>query len=84
MTHQLSDEDKARCAAQVDYFVELCAQKYQSSPAEIMEAVRWIHARKDWMQRAKQTSLASFMALLVSALALVAWEGLKAMIRGDK
>ena len=79
--HDLTDEEQRRVVAQVDYFVELVARKYDVTPDEVLQAVKWVRDRKAFSERVKSTGLVSLIGLLVSAVSLAMWEGLKAMVQ---
>jgi hypothetical protein len=79
--HDLSDDEQRRVVAQVDYFVELVARRYDVTPDEVLQAVKWVRERKAFSERVKATGLISLIGLLVSAVSLAMWEGLKAMVQ---
>ena len=82
--HDLSDDEQRRVAAQVEAFVELLARKYDVRPDEVLEAVKWVRERKAFNDRVKSTGLVSLIGLLITAIALAVWEGVKAMVgRGN-
>jgi hypothetical protein len=82
--HDLSDDEQRRVAAQVEAFVELLARKYDVKPDEVLEAVKWVRERKAFNDRVKSTGLVSLIGLLITAIALAVWEGVKAMVgRGN-
>jgi len=82
--HELTDDERKRVVAQVDYFVELVGRRYDVKPDEILEAVKWVREKKAFNDRVKSTGLVSLIGLLVTAISLAVWEGVRAMVgRGD-
>ena len=80
----LSEEEKAKVAAQVDYFLSLMASRYDVKPAEMITLVQEMRDRKAFMDRVKATGLASLVGLVVTAIVLAVWEGLKSMVSGGR
>ena len=76
----LSEEEKAKAAAQVDYFLTLLAKRYEVSPNEMAALVQEMRERKAFLDRVKATGLASLIGLVVTAIVLAVWEGLKSLI----
>ena len=79
-SHRLSDEEKLKVIAQVDYFLSLISKRYNTSPDEILEAVRWVKERRDFAQKFKSSAMLTTLGIIMSALAMAVWEGLKAMV----
>jgi hypothetical protein len=64
--------------------VELITKRYDVRPEEVLEAVRWVREKKAFNDRVKATGLVSLIGLLITAIGLAVWEGVKAMVgRGD-
>lgn len=80
--YYLSDEEKRRVTLQVDYFLEMISSRYKIQPQEIMETVQWVRERKEFTSKLKTTGLLSILGIVISALALTLWEGVKALITG--
>ena len=78
--HELTDDERKKVVAQVDYFVELVGRRYDVKPEEVLEAVKWVRERKAFSDRVKSTGLVSLIGLLITAVALSVWEGVKAMV----
>ena len=82
--HELTDDERRKVAAQVEAFVELITKRYDVRPEEVLEAVRWVREKKAFNDRVKATGLVSLIGLLITAIGLAVWEGVKAMVgRGD-
>lgn len=80
--HNLSDEQKAVAASQVDYFIDLVGRRYGVQPEEIMDAVKWVRERKQFSERIKSTGVLSLVGLLVSALGFALLEGVRSFFSG--
>ncbi len=78
--HELSEEEKRRVAASADYFLQYTAQRHNLSVEDVIETVRWVRERREFAQKVKSTGTVSLIGLLVSALGLALWEGLKSMM----
>jgi hypothetical protein len=76
----LSEEEKARVAAQVDYFLSLMAQRYDVKPSEMITLVQEMRERRAFYDRVKSTGLVSLVGLVATAIMLAIWEGLKSLI----
>lgn len=76
----LTEEERARVAAQVEFFMELVARKYDISPSEVVDAVKWVRERKEFADKVRAAGIVSLVGLLASAVALALWEGLRSMI----
>ena len=84
MMHELTEEERRKVAAQVEAFVELITKRYDVRPEEVLEAVKWVREKKAFNDRVKSTGLVSLIGLLITAVGLAVWEGVKAMVsRGD-
>jgi len=82
--HDLTDDERRKVAAQVEAFVELITRRYDVKPEEVLEAVKWVRERKAFSERVKATGLVSLIGLLITAIGMAVWEGVKAMVsRGD-
>ena len=51
---------------------------------EIIAALEWYRSRKAMRDKMLSTGVISLISLILSALALAVWEGVKAMMRGDR
>ena len=78
--HELTDDERKKVAAQVEAFVELITRRYDVKPEEVLEAVRWVRERKAFSEKVRSTGLVSLIGLLITAIALAVWEGVKAMV----
>ena len=78
--HELTDDERKKVAAQVEAFVELITRRYDVKPEEVLEAVKWVRERKAFSERVKSTGLVSLIGLLITAISLAVWEGVKAMV----
>lgn len=78
---ELTPEERARVTAQVDHFVDLMAHRYNVTPDDVVDAVRWVKARKEFSSKLSLAGSASLLALVVSALAAALWEGVRSLIR---
>jgi hypothetical protein len=76
----LSEEERAKVAAQVDYFLQLMAKRYEVTPSEMVTLVQEMRARKEFFDRVKSTGLISLVGLIATAVMLAVWEGLKSLI----
>ena len=79
-TRHLNDEERAKVLAQVDYFVHILSERYDVSPHEVIDTIRWVRERKEFASKVKSTSAVSLLGILLSALALAIWEGIKTMV----
>ena len=80
---QLSDEEKMKISAEVDYFVGTILSRYGLKEAdipEVMDSLRWLKEHRQFMQRVQQGSTMSLLAMLVAALGTTVWAGVKALI----
>ncbi len=80
VARRLNDDELRKIAAQVDYFVSLLADRYRVEPDEVIEAAKWVREHKEFLRKIKTTGVISILGLLVSSLAMAAWEGVKAMV----
>lgn len=80
----LTEEEKRKVEHQVEYFTQLMANRYRVEPDEILEAVRFVRERKAFADRVKSTGLVSLIGLIISALTLAVWEGMKSFVRGER
>jgi hypothetical protein len=78
--HELTEDERKKVAAQVEAFVELITRRYDVKPEEVLEAVKWVRERKAFSERVKSTGLVSLIGLLITAISLAVWEGVKAMV----
>jgi hypothetical protein len=78
--HELTDDERRKVAAQVEAFVELITKRYDVRPEEVLEAVKWVREKKAFNDRVKSTGLVSLIGLLITAISLAVWEGVKAMV----
>ena len=84
LSRRLNDDELRRVAAQVDYFVSLLAERYKVQPDEVIEAAKWVREHKEFLRKIKTTGVLSILGLLVSSIAMAAWEGVKSMLtRGN-
>lgn len=82
--HELTDEERRRLTLQVEFFVDLVARKYDVAPTEVMDAVRYVKERREFMAKMKSTGMVSLIGLVISAIAMTMWEGIKAALgRGN-
>ncbi len=80
LSRRLNDDELRKVAAQVEYFVSLLADRYKVEPDEVIEAAKWVREHKEFLRKIKTTGVISILGLLVSSLAMAAWEGVKAMV----
>lgn len=80
----LTEEQKLLVEHQVAYFTQLMADRYRVEPDEILEAVKYVRDRKAFMERIKSTGLVSLIGLILSAVTLAVWEGMKSFVRGER
>lgn len=78
--HGLSEHERAAVAQQVDYFIEVLSQRYGLTPMEVVETVRWVRDRKEFLARARMSGAMSLLGLVIAAMAVALWEGVKAML----
>ena len=78
----LSEDERRRVAAQVDYFIELVGKRYDVQPSEVLEAVRWVRERREFAGKLKSTGMMGVIGLMISSLAMALWEGLKTLLAG--
>jgi hypothetical protein len=77
---QLTDEERLRVGVQVEHFIDILSRRYGIEPQEIVEAVRWVQRRQIASDKLKQSGIVSILGVVVAALALSIWEGIKALI----
>ena len=80
-SNDLTPEERTHVLAQVDYFVEILAKRYNIDPMEVVETVNWIKERRETARRIKLAGVLSLIGILFSALLLSMWEGLLHIIR---
>ena len=80
--HYLTEEERIKVTAQVDYFLEVLANRYKIQSQEVIETIQWVKERKDFTAKLKTTALLSILGVVISAVALTLWEGAKSLIAG--
>lgn len=75
------DEDRVRAALQVEVFIDLLSKRYNLTPDDVVEAVRWVKQQRDWHQKLRQASAVSVLTALIGALLISVWEGIKSLLR---
>lgn len=80
--NDLPEEERRKVAAQVEYFIELVGRRYDVRPDEVIEAVKWVRERRELAGKMKQTGIMSIIGLILSAVSMAVWEGVKAMLAG--
>ena len=82
---QLSDAERVKVAAEVDYFLSLMLRRYGLGEAdipEILASLRWLKEHREFMSRVQTGGTVSLLALLVSAIGASIWQGVKVLING--
>jgi queuine/archaeosine tRNA-ribosyltransferase len=79
--HHLSERDKAELAMHFDEMVKIAAERYNVSPHEIVETVRWAKERRASDDRAWNAARTAVIGIILSALMLAVWEGVKFLSR---
>jgi hypothetical protein len=77
---QMTNEDRLRIAMQVEAFVELLSKRYNLTPEEVADAVRWVRARREMHARVKSTSIVSLIGIVAGATLVALWEGVKSLL----
>lgn len=77
----LSEDDKLRVTLQVDHFIEILSRRYGIDPKEVVEAVTWVRERKQFSNRFHAGAIISMISVLVGAILLSLWEGIKHFIK---
>lgn len=72
--------DMQRVIRQVDHFIEILEKRYGLQPSEIVEAVKWVQARKSFTAKLQISSALSVVGILLGAALVALWEGLKHLI----
>lgn len=78
--HTLSDEEKTTVAAQVEYFVELLAKKYNVEQHELESTIEWVKQQKEFREKMRTTGLLSILGIVLSGMMLALWEGIRATL----
>ena len=73
----LSDEDKTRVTLQVDHFIEILAIRYGLHPNDVVDAVKWVREHRTLDEKIKASGIVALIGIIVGALVLALWEGLK-------
>ena len=79
--HHLTAEEKVKVVAQVDYFLSILSTRYSTTPEEIIEAIKWVRDRRKMADKIKSSFVMTSLGILLSAIALAAWEGIKLLAR---
>lgn len=77
---QISDEERARLMIQADRLIEILATRYGVDPHEVVDAVRWVQEHKDWASKMRSAGSMGLITILLSALGISLWEGIKSLI----
>jgi hypothetical protein len=81
----MTEEDRHRVTMQVDHFIEILSARYGIKPADVVETVNWVKDRKEFFTRVKMSGAVSIIGLVIGALLLSMWEGIKlAITHGGK
>lgn len=83
----MSEEERAKVAAQVDYFVSVMMRRYgmtEEDVPKVLDSLRWLREHRAFMQRIQTGGTLSLIALLVSALAAAVWEGMRSLLAGER
>lgn len=81
----LSEEQKVKVAAEVDYFMVIMLRRYglnEDDIPQIIDSLRWLKEHREFMGRVQAGGTLSLVAMLVSALAAAAWQGVKTILAG--
>lgn len=78
---RLSEEEKYRVTLQVDHFIEILSKRYGIDPNEVVEAVTWVRERKQFSDRFQTGAIISMISVLVGAILLSMWEGIKHFVK---
>lgn len=76
----LSDEEKHKVMIQVDHFIEILSARYGLRPNDVVDTVQWVKERRQFVERMKVSSALSILGVVVAALLLSMWEGIKVAI----
>ncbi len=79
-SHELSSEERARVNAQVDHFIELIQARYNVKVEDVIDAVRFVRAKREFDGRVRLAAFMSVIALVISALSAAVWEGAKTLL----
>lgn len=79
--HHLSERDRREIAVQVDEFVQVLANRYGVTPADVVETVRWVKAKKDADLKMQNAGTNAIIGLILTAVAIALWEGFKLLSR---
>ena len=80
INHELSEEDRIKLGMQADYLIEILSHRYGVTPSQVVEAIRWVDERRTAGNRLRQGGSLTLLSLVVGALGVVLWEGLKSLI----
>lgn len=81
MNGDLSDEDQAQAAVLADHVLQIIADRHGFTPSQLAEAVKWVERKRLAGEKFKSSAITSVLGLVVTALSLALWEGLKELLR---
>ena len=77
MENHLTEEERVRVSAQVDYFVSIIEHRYGISANEATELLRWARTQRERNQKLAQGGALSLIGLVITAIAISLVEGIK-------
>jgi hypothetical protein len=84
LDHQLGDDEKVRIGLMADHVVDIIARRYSLEPSEVVDAVKWVQQHKEFVSRMKHGGWLSLLSVIIGALLLSMWEGVKALVKGKQ
>lgn len=76
--HHLSEEERIKVSAQVDYFITIIEHRYGLTATEAAELLRWARAQRERNAKFVQGGALSLIGLVITAIAISLVEGIKA------
>lgn len=81
MSPQPDEDERHRLSLQADYIIKILSERYGITPGQVVSAVQWVEDRKQNGERVKQTGLTSVIGIVITALLIAVWEGVKDVLR---
>jgi hypothetical protein len=81
---RLSEEEKYRVTLQVDHFIDLLSKRYGIHPTEVIDAIQWVRDHKSIETKVQFGAMISVVSVLIGALLMALWEGVKHMVSGKE
>lgn len=80
MEEDTYEKEKLKAALEVDIFLEILTKRYGLEIKDVVDTVRWVQEHRDFIASLRRAGAISFLGIIVSAMLLALWEGIKALI----